>query len=63
MFNEKMEVRNERVALRENLSLGFPTRSETNRAVKSHKRGRSFKVWIYEVEGLFFLCRENTGGD
>ena len=46
-----------------NLSLGFLTRSETNPAVQSQKMVRGLKFWIYEVEGLHYLCSENKGAD
>ena len=32
--------------IRENRSSGFPTRSDTNRAVQSKKLGRGLKFWI-----------------
>ena len=42
---------------------GFPTRSDTNRAVQSHKMARALKFRIQEVEGLYNLCSENKGAD
>ena len=42
---------------------GFPTRSDTNRAVLSQKMARGLKFRIYEVEGLYFLCSENKAAD
>ena len=35
----------------------------TNRAVQPQKIVRGFKFWIYEVEGLFYLCSEKKGAD
>ena len=43
------------------LSLGFPTRSDTNRAVQPQEMARGFKFWIKKVEGLYYTCRENKG--
>ena len=40
-----------RAFLRENRSLGFPTRSDTNQAVQQQKMARGLKFWIEEVEG------------
>ena len=37
---------NIRATTRENRSSGFPTRSDTNRAVESQKQARSLKFWI-----------------
>ena len=45
------------------LSSGFPTRSDTNRAVQSPKMARGLKFWMWEVEGLYYLCSENKGAD
>ena len=42
---------------------GFPTRSDTNRAVQPQKMARSLKFWIWEVEGLHYLCNKNKGTD
>ena len=42
---------------------GFPTRSNTNRAVQSQKIARGLKFRIYEVEGLYYPCSENKGVD
>ena len=36
---------------------GFPTRSDTNRAVQSQKMARGLKFRIKKVEGLYYLCR------
>ena len=45
-------------------SSGFPTRSDTNRAEQLIKKmARGFKFWIYEVEGLYYICSENKGAD
>ena len=48
---------------RENLSSGFQTRSDTNRAVQLHQMARGLKVWIKEVEKLYYICSENKGAD
>ena len=48
---------------RENLSLAFPTRSETNWAVQPQKMARGLKFQIKEVEGLYYICCENKGAD
>ena len=42
---------------------GFPTRSDTNRAVQSQKMARGSKFCIYEVEELYKPCSENKGAD
>ena len=42
---------------------GFPTRSDTNRAVQPQKMARGLKFWIYEEEGLYYLCSKNKGAD
>ena len=47
----------------ENLSLEFPTRSDINQAVQSQKMARGLKIWIMEVEGLYYLCSKNKGAD
>ena len=47
----------------ENLSLGFPTRSDTNQTVQPQKMARVLKFWILKEEGLYFLCSENKGAD
>ena len=39
----------------ENLSLEFPTRSDTNRAVQPQKMTRGMKFRNEEVEGLHYL--------
>ena len=41
----------------------FSTRSDTNRAVQSHKMARGLKFWFKIVEGLYYLCSENKGTD
>ena len=43
--------------------MGFPSRSDTNRAVQSQKMARGLKFWIMEVEGLYSLSSENKGPD
>ena len=50
-------------SLWENRSSGFPTRSDTNRAVQPHKIARDFKFRIQKVEGMYYLCSENKGAD
>ena len=52
-----------RAVLRENLSSGFPTRSDTNQAVQSQQMARGLKFRILEVEGLYYLCSKNKGAD
>ena len=47
----------------ENRSSGFPTRSDTNRAVQLLNMARSLKFWIEKVEGLYYPCSENKGAD
>ena len=41
----------------------FPNRSDTNWAELPQKMARGLKFQIYEVEGLYYLCRENKGAD
>ena len=46
---------------RENLSSGFPTRSDTNRAVQLQKMDRGLKFRILEVEGCtIFVDKTNA---
>ena len=45
------------------MNLGFPTRSDTSRAVQLLKMARCLKFWIKQVEGLYYLCIENKGAD
>ena len=45
--------------MRENMFLGFTTRSDTNRAVQPLKMARDLKFRIEEVEGLHYLSSEN----
>ena len=40
---------------RENLSLGFLTSSDTNRAGQPQKMARGLKFCILKVEGLYYL--------
>ena len=40
---------------------GFPTRTNTNRAVQPHKLAGGLKFRIWEVEGLYYPCSENKG--
>ena len=37
--------------------------SDTNRAVQPQKMARSLNFRIWEVEGLYYLCREKKGAD
>ena len=46
----------------ENLSSGLPNRSDTNWAVKP-MMARGFKIQIWKVDGLYYLCSENKGAD
>ena len=39
------------------MSSGFPTRSDTNRAVQSQKMARGVKIGIKEVEGLYYVAK------
>ena len=41
----------------------FPTRSDTNWAVKSQKMPRGLNFRIKEEEGLYYPCSENKGAD
>ena len=45
------------------LSLQFPSRSDTNRAVQPHKMARSLKFWIVDVDELYYFCSRNKGTD
>ena len=45
------------------MSLGFPTRSDTNRVVQTWKMGRGLKFRIYDIEGLYDLRSKNKGAD
>ena len=47
----------------ENLSLGFPTRSDTKRALQPQKMARGLRFQIKEVEGMYYLCSENKDAD
>ena len=49
--------------MRENRSSGFPTRSDTNRAVQAQKMARNFKFRIEEEKKLFYLGCENKCAD
>ena len=42
---------------------GFPTRSDTKRAVKPQKMARGLKFRIWKVEVLYYPCSENKGAD
>ena len=50
-------------ASQENRYLGFPTRSDTNRAWRPQKMAWGLKFRILEVEGLYYPCSENKGTD
>ena len=47
--------------MQENRSLGFLTRSDTNRPVQSQKQAGSLKFRIQEEEKLYYPCSENNG--
>ena len=49
--------------MQETLSSVFPTRSDTNSAEQLQRMARDSKFQIWEVEGLYYLCRENKGAD
>ena len=40
---------------------GFPTRSDTNRAVQPQKMARGLKVRMLKSEGLYYPSSENKG--
>ena len=42
---------------------GFPTRSDTNRAVQSLNMARGLNFQIQKVEGLYYPCSEKIGTD
>ena len=44
-----------------NWSSGFPTRSDTNRALLPQKMARDLKFRILVVEEMYYLCSENKG--
>ena len=46
-----------------NRSLGFPTRSNTNRAARPHNMARGLKFRFHEEEGLDYPCSENKCAD
>ena len=50
-------------ATRENRSSGFPTRSDTNRAVQAQKMVMGRKFLIYKVKELHYPCSESKGAD
>ena len=54
------EPRYEKTGLRPS---GFPTRSDTNRAVQPQKMARCLEFWIKVVEGLYYPYSENKGAD
>ena len=45
------------------MSSGFPSRSDTNRAVQPQKMDMGLKFRIQKVEELYYLCSENKGAD
>ena len=47
----------------ENRSSGFPTRSDTNRAVQPQKMTRGYEFRIKVEEGLYYPYSENKGAD
>ena len=49
--------------MRENLSSGFPTSFDTNRAVQPQKMARNWEFLIWVVDELYYLCSENKGAD
>ena len=48
-------------ASRENLSSGFSTRSDTNRAAEPQGIDIGLKFRVYDVKGLYYPCSENKG--
>ena len=50
-------------AARQNMCSGFLTRSNTEQDVQPQKMARSLKFQTYNVDGVFYLCRENKGAD
>ena len=46
-----------------NRSSGFPTRSNTKRAVQPQKMARGLKFRTKVAEGLYYPCGENKGAD
>ena len=44
-------------------TIGFPTRSDINRAVQAQKMASDWKFWIYKVEDLYYPCSENKRAD
>ena len=51
--------------MRENQSLGLPTRSDINQHVQSQreKKAGSLKIWLYVEQELHVPCSENKGAD
>ena len=49
--------------MRENWYSGFPTRSDTNRAVQAQKKARILKSGVYVEEELYYPRSENKGAD
>ena len=50
-------------SLWENWTSGFPTRSDTDRAVQSQKKISGLKFWIQKEEEMYYPSRENKGAD
>ena len=50
-------------ASRENMSSGFPTKSDTNRAAQPQEMARGLKFRINKEEGFYSMCSENKGAD
>ena len=44
-------------------TMWFMNRSDADQAVLTQKMARGWKVWIYKVEELYYLCRKNKGAD
>ena len=42
-------------------TMGFPTRSDTNRAVQAQEMARGWNVWTEKVEELYYPCSEKKG--
>ena len=45
------------------MSLGFLTKSDTNRAVQSLNMARGLKFWIQKVDGFYYMCSQNKGAE
>ena len=42
---------------------GFPTKSNTNLAVRKHKMAKGLNLPIKTEDGLYYMCSENKGAD